>query len=136
MLVSALAAGRTMPTACRGKSESRGGAARASTSPGLDVLCSDDPSALTQRLVQGLVRSAPRRANLRSVGVHVLRPTFCSHLAMRGAAARAIQELAGHQDLTTTQRYLRLTPRRLMGAIRLLDDGSAGDVVETGENGR
>ena len=55
---------------------------------------------------------------------------------MRGAAARAIQELAGHQDLTTTQRYLRLTPRRLMGAIRLLDDGSAGDVVETGENGR
>jgi site-specific recombinase XerD len=39
-------------------------------------------------------------------GVHILRHTFCSHLAMRGAPARAIQELAGHQDLATTQRYM------------------------------
>ena len=31
-------------------------------------------------------------------GVHILRHTFCSHLAMQGAPARAIQELAGHQD--------------------------------------
>jgi hypothetical protein len=30
----------------------------------------------------------------RETGVHILRHTFCSHLAMRGAPARAIQELA------------------------------------------
>jgi site-specific recombinase XerC len=42
-------------------------------------------------------------------GCHRLRHTFCSHLAMRGAPARAIQELAGHQDLTTTQRYMHLS---------------------------
>ena len=47
--------------------------------------------------------------------------TFCSHLAMRGAPARAIQELAGHQDLTTTQRYMHLSPAAIEGAIRLLD---------------
>jgi hypothetical protein len=33
--------------------------------------------------------------------------TFCSHLAMRGAPARAIQGVAGRQDLMTTHRYSR-----------------------------
>lgn len=99
------------------------------------VLCSSDGSPLTQRLVQGLIARAARRANLTNVGVHVLRHTFCSHLAMRGAPARAIQELAGHQDLTTTQRYMHLSPAALDSAIRLLDSPvlpqSHGDGVET-----
>lgn len=38
----------------------------------------------------------------------VLRHTFCSRLAMAGAPAKAIQELAGHQHLTTPQRYMPL----------------------------
>ena len=45
---------------------------------------------------------------------------------MRGAPARAIQELAGHQDLTTTQRYMHLSPAAIEGAIRLLDAPSTG----------
>ena len=40
---------------------------------------------------------------------------------MRGAPARAIQELAGHQDLGRTQRYMHLSPAALDAAIRLLD---------------
>jgi integrase len=99
------------------------------------VLCQGDGSPLTQRLVQGLVQRAARRANLRKVGVHRLRHTFCSHLAMRGAPARAIQELAGHQDLTTTQRYMHLSPAAIEGAIRLLESSavsrSRGDILET-----
>jgi integrase len=80
---------------------------------------------------------AERRAGLEKLGVHMLlRHTFCSHLAMRGAPARAIQELAGHQDLTTTQRYMHLSPAAIENAIRLLDQpapGTArGDSVETG----
>jgi integrase len=90
---------------------------------------------LTQREVQGLVARAARRANLRNKGVHVLRHTFCSHLAMRGAATRAIQELAGHQEIVTTQRYMHLSPAAIEGAIRLLDQHSAvpkcGDILET-----
>ena len=40
---------------------------------------------------------------------------------MQGATAKAIQELAGHQDLTTTQRYMHLSPAHKDAAIRLLD---------------
>jgi integrase len=74
------------------------------------VLYQDDGSPLTEGLVQGYVRRAARKAGLYSNGPHMLRHTFCSHLAMRGAPARAIQELAGNQDLTTTRRYMHLSP--------------------------
>src|SRR5262245_18812874 len=93
------------------------------------VLCSEDGEALSQRLLQGFVLRAARHAGLGNRGVHVLRHTFCSHLAMRGAPARAIQELAGHQDLVTTQLYMHLSPAAIEGAIRLLDD--RGNIVAT-----
>ena len=55
---------------------------------------------------------------------------------MRGAPARTIQELAGHQDLMTTQRYMHLSPNMLDAAIGLLDaprsrEVPRGDIVET-----
>jgi hypothetical protein len=66
---------------------------------------------------------------------NILRHTFRSHSTMRGAPARAIQELAGHQDLGTTQRYMHLSPSASVAAIRLLDSpnvvAGCGDIVET-----
>jgi len=53
---------------------------------------------------------------------HCLRHTFCSHLAMRGVPARSIQELAGHKSLTTTMRYMHLTPQALENAISKLEE--------------
>ena len=87
------------------------------------VLCDGAGKPLTQKVVQVLVRRSARRANVKP-GVHILRHTFGSHLAMRGAPARAIQELAGHQDLGTTQRYMHLSPAALDEAIRLLETGT------------
>ena len=49
--------------------------------------------------------------------------TFCSHLAMRGAAPKAIQELVGHSTLTMTLRYMHLAPSALTEAIGLLNFG-------------
>ena len=57
-----------------------------------------------------LLAKVARAADMPPHGPHTLRHTFCSHLAMRGAAVGAIQLLAGHQDLTTTQRYMHLSP--------------------------
>jgi integrase len=100
------------------------------------VLYQDDGSPLTEGLVQGFVRRAAQKAGLFNNGPHMLRHTFCSHLAMRGAPGRAIQELAGHQDLTTTQRYMHLSPAAIESAIRLLDapgvPSHRGNIVATG----
>jgi site-specific recombinase XerD len=100
------------------------------------VLCDRDGSAFTPKVVSDHVRRAAKRAGLANRGVHVLRHTFCSHLAMRGAPARAIQELAGHQELGTTQRYMHLSPAALDAAIRLLEPSriskTHGDILETG----
>ena len=50
-----------------------------------------------------------------------MRHTFCSHLAMRGAPARAIQKLAGHRSVVTTERYMHLSQVALEESIRLLN---------------
>jgi integrase len=102
-------------------------------------VCLLDGKPGTRARVIKAIRAAQRVAGLHNAGVHILRHTFCSHLAMKGAPARAIQELAGHADLSTTQRYMHLSPAATEDAIRLLDrrlDAQGrlerGDMVETG----
>jgi len=99
------------------------------------VFCDRHGKPLNEKNIADHVDHAAQAARLRHRGVHVLRHTFCSHLAMRGAPARAIQELAGHADLRTTQRYMHLSPAALDAAIRLLDAPTAvnrGNIVATG----
>jgi integrase len=104
------------------------------------VLYREDGNTLTSRVARNWLNSVQHRAGLRPTGLHILRHSFCSHLAMRGAPTKAIQELAGHQQLSTTQRYMHLAPSAREGAIRLLDDRSEGtsalgDILETGPSG-
>ena len=104
------------------------------------VVCQGSGAPLTQKMLQSEVRRAARRAGVTHEGVHVLRHTFCSHLAMRGASTRAIQELAGHQNISTTQRYMHLSPAARGAAIRLLDEAPAsatrGEIGATRGDGR
>jgi site-specific recombinase XerD len=85
------------------------------------VLCRRTGKPLVQKELQTLVRRAERLANVDHLGLHALRHTFCSHLAMRGAPPKAIQELAGHSALATTTRYMHLSPAAKESAIRLLE---------------
>ena len=69
-----------------------------------------------------------KRADLRMIGWHALRHTFASHLVMRGASLKAVQELLGHATMEMTLRYSHLTPEVRRDAVELLD--SAGGKSE------
>ena len=88
---------------------------------------------VTQVLLAKWMRRVQHRAGVEVTGgIHILRHSFCSRLAMAGAPALAIKEQAGHASLMTTQRYMHLSPKAKRRAIELLDE-MVGDNKETAQ---
>lgn len=63
------------------------------------------------RIIDKLVVSSGLR---KKISPHVLRHTFATHMMESGADLRAIQELLGHESLSTTQKYTSVTVGRLL----------------------
>ena len=69
---------------------------------------------LLQRDLQRIVKkSIEKVATLNQMSPHTLRHTFATHLLNRGANLRAVQELLGHESLSTTQIYTHVSVEKL-----------------------
>ena len=64
---------------------------------------------------------ALKRAGIEGFTFHDLRHTFASHLIMRGASLKEVQELLGHKTVTMTLRYSHLAEENKKKAVGLLN---------------
>lgn len=70
-------------------------------------------------------KRAQRRAGRSGLCFHDLRHFFVTELFRKGIGAPTVQRLAGHAELSTTQRYADMTANDLRAAIALLGNGGA-----------
>lgn len=71
-----------------------------------------------QRFAQELKDLAVKAGvNASTISPHVLRHAFASHLLDRGADLRAVQQLLGHADISTTEIYTHILEERLKSLV-------------------
>lgn len=73
---------------------------------------------LTRVAVFQFIKEAVDRAGIhKNVSPHSLRHSFATELVQNGADLRAVQEMLGHQSLSTTEIYTHLTPQYLRDTL-------------------
>jgi integrase/recombinase XerD len=90
---------------------------RRSTVPFFDTQRS---TGFTANTLTHIVNGIYRGAGLDGATSHSGRRTFITNLAERGVSARVLMSLAGHQNLSTTQRYIDIKPSMLRAAVELV----------------
>lgn len=83
-------------------------------SPDSAVFISQKGNAITPRQIENRVKYQAQRANVNvDLHPHLLRHCFASHMLSNSGDLRAVQEMLGHSNLTTTQIYTHIDFDRL-----------------------
>jgi integrase/recombinase XerD len=90
---------------------------RRATAPFFDTQRS---SGFTANTLTHVINGIYRAAGIDGATSHSGRRTFITNLAERGVSARVLMSLAGHQNLSTTQRYIDIKPSMLRAAVELV----------------
>jgi integrase/recombinase XerD len=73
----------------------------------------------TANTLQAVITKLYVDAGFRGCSSHTGRRSFITKLASAGVSARVLQELAGHRNLATTQRYIDVTDAMKKLAVEL-----------------
>jgi site-specific recombinase XerD len=68
---------------------------------------------ISDRTIQEIVNNWCKKLGLGHIHIHQLRHSFATRNVNAGMSAAVLQELMGHSNLSTTQRYFRVKPERL-----------------------
>jgi integrase/recombinase XerD len=72
---------------------------------------------LTRFTADRILRDATKRVGLEGVSTHSFRRTALTMMSSAGIPLRVIQEVSGHNDLGTLQRYLEVSPEQKRKAV-------------------
>ncbi len=73
---------------------------------------------LTRAMIFTIVKNLALAANLnKKISPHTFRHSFATHLLENGADLRAIQQMMGHESITTTEIYMHVDKSHLRGVM-------------------
>ncbi len=75
---------------------------------------------LTRFMADKILKAACARVGLFGVSTHSFRRTALTQMSSAGIPLRHIQEISGHNDLGTLQRYLEVTPEQRRKAVAVI----------------